>query len=193
MNSKDIKKYSLLSSVLSDGRSLEGIVSDITELGTIDFSCAFEVWEYILGKRSGSLDDVTVCALIEGRLFEMFVSLSEGKTRQFFTESLPLNKIVYTLCASSCTGANLRFIAGLVLSTKLTSAEEALRCVRANQNGDFGERMKSVLDEVFALYCERNQTKKPELNKKQSTMLLDFISKIKGPNKNLLTQRIKEL
>jgi len=35
--------------------------------------------------------------------------------------------------------------------------------------------------------------KKCELNRKQSAFLLEYISKIKGPTKMLLTQRIKEL
>jgi hypothetical protein len=53
--------------------------------------------------------------------------------------------------------------------------------------------MRTIVDQVFFTYCEKNGTKKPELTKKQSTLLLEFISKIKGPNKNLLTQRIKEI
>jgi len=57
------------------------------------------------------------------------------------------------------------------------------------------DRMKAVVDTVFKLSMEKNGTKKPVFNRKQTALLFDYISKMKaGATKSLLTQRLlKEL
>jgi hypothetical protein len=195
MNAKDIKKYSLVSSIINSHPREEGLAAAFAELAAVDFTTGFEVFEYMLNAYARELADPATASNLEGRVFPVFVAQSESNTRRLFAESLPLCKLIYTASASSCTGANLTFIAGLILSSKLDTAEEALRCVRANSTPgfDFGARMKDILDTVFALYCTKNDVKKCELNKKQSALLLDYIQKIKGPYKQMLVQRIKEL
>ena len=76
----------------------------------------------------------------------------------------------------------------------LPEAEEIMRLVKSNPTGDFSDRMKAVVDATFAMSMEKTGTKKPVLNRKQTALLNDFISKMKtGPTKNLLTQRLKEI
>jgi hypothetical protein len=74
------------------------------------------------------------------------------------------------------------------------SAEEILKLVRSNPTGDFNERMKTVVDTVFAFSKQKTGTGRATLNHKQTILLFDFVSKMKsGVAKNLLTQRLKEL
>ena len=177
MNSKETKKYALIHEIM--------VKQDwelFRELADIDFKTAVEVWEYMMG----------ISDMPEEKLFTLFYNLSETKTRQLVMESLPLIKLIYG-GKTSCTNTNLIFLAELILSSKPESAEPILACVKANNDIDYGEAIRRVVDAVFSIYCTREDTKKCVLNRKQSALLLDYISKIKGPNKSLLTQRIKEL
>jgi len=195
MNSKDIKKYTLISEIISRSSDDKKLQELFGELVSIDFTVAAELWEYTLNIHQSALGQIQTAENLETKIFALFNSASETKTRQLFIESLPLNKYIYSAAATSCTGTNLAFIVNLILSSKLTNAEEILRCVKSNAtpNFDYAAAMRRIVDDVFREYCKRNDTKKCELSRKQSAMLLEYISKIKGPNKLLLTQRIKEL
>lgn len=193
MNSKDIKKYTLINQILNS-QPQEGKTSELlAELAGIDFNVAFEVWEYMLSAFQKNLSDQGTSINIESKLFALFASLSETKTRQLLAASDPLVKLIYGACETSCTGLNLATLTSFILSAKLDVAEVALTAVRSNPTGEFGERMRIIVDSVFRTYCETKGVKKCELSRKQSTFLLEHIAKIKGPNKMLLTQRIKEL
>lgn len=193
MNTKDTKKYSLIHQILnSQPRNME-LTAWLAELAGIDFTVAFEVWEYILAAYQKDLADKSIAENVGTKAFDMFINLSETKTRQLLLASDPLIKLVYGACATSCTGANLAMLTQYILATKIEAAESMLSAVRSNPTGDFGERMRIIVDSVFKTYCESKGVKKCELNRKQSTLLLDYCAKIKGPNKMLLTQRIKEL
>lgn len=193
MNTKDIKKYSLIHQILNSQPQNMELAAWLAELAGIDFTIAFEVWEYMLAAYQKDLADKNIAKNIGTKVFDIFINLSETKTRQLLLASDPLIKLIYGACADSCTGTNLALLTQLILAAKIETADSILSAVRSNSTGDFGERMRIILDNVFKTYCESKGVKKCELNRKQSTLLLDYCAKIKGPNKMLLTQRIKEL
>jgi hypothetical protein len=124
----------------------------------------------------------------------MLSGISEAKLRQSVLTSGALSKLIYGVSPLSCTGANLSFLASLVVGGKIAEAEEILKLVKNNPTGDFSDRMKVVVDMVFVLSMGKTGAKKATLNHKQTILLFDFVSKMKtGATKNLLTQRLKEL
>jgi hypothetical protein len=193
MNSKDIKKYSLINQILTSKVDAPQMPVLINELGVIDFGVGFEVWEYTLGTFQKDLADNCIAENLERQVFENFLTQSETKTKQLLAASDPLMRLVYGACATSCTGKNLEVLVGYILAGKIDTADTILNAVRSNPTGDFGERMRVIVVSVFETYCQIKGVKKCELTRKQSTLLLEHINKIKGPNKMLLTQRIKEL
>ena len=195
MNAKDVKKYTLITAIANAAPTDAQAAGWFEELAAIDYTTAFEVWEFKLGlfAPNGRLENGEVCKTLDEKVFAGLLKASETKFRQLFCDSLPLIKLIYQNCMTSCSGSNLTFLINLILSNKLDAADEALRCTRNNETGDFGDRMRAVVDGVLSTYCAKNGVKKAELNKKQSTMLLDHIEKIKGANKAILRQRIKEL
>jgi len=194
MTAKDIRKYTLINKIMSSAPNNAEIVSWFSELAQIDFQVAFEVWEYILGIYSKEVADKDTSINLEAKIFGTFYhDVSETKTRQLFSASEPIIKLVYGACRTSCVGPNARMLAGFILSGKLETAALALAAARQNPTGDFGERMREIVDKVFSIYCESKGVVKCELTRKQSALLLEYVGKIKGPNKMLLTQRIKEL
>jgi len=193
MNAKKIREYSLITEIAASGADNPKLPTLLAELCAVDFTTSFEMWEFMLMRNQEQLGDVKTCANIEEKPFGMFVRVSETKTRQLLCESLPLQKLVYGTCASSGTSHNLAFLVNLILSNKLDDADEALRCMKSNTSIDFNEKMRVVVDSVFGTYCARNNVKVPALNKKQVKLLLSHVEKVRGPNKALLTQRLKEL
>jgi hypothetical protein len=163
------------------------------ELAGIDFTCAFEMWEYKLMRHQKQLSGDAVNTNLIVKPFSIFLNQSEMKTRQLFVESLPLNKLLYGNSLSVDVEPLITFLTGLILGGKLDAADEVLGCIKSNTSINYGECIKKIIDSVFETYCKKNNVKKPELTRKQSNLLLEYVSKTKGPYKNLLTQRIKEI
>jgi len=193
MTSKDIRKYALISQLVNSKPNSAELPNQIAELAAIDFAVAFEVWEFVLHFSGKDLAKLETAQNAESKIFANFVAQSETKTRQLLAASDPLIRLIYGSCATSCTGLNLVTLVHFILAGKLDAVDVALAAVRSNPTGDFAERMRIIVDNVFKTYCEIKGVKKCELNRKQSALLLEYIGKIKGPIKMLLTQRIKEL
>ena len=181
MNNKDIRKYDLVIEVGNQS----GAVA-LKELATLDFNMAIDLWEYKMIKD--------INAFAGADIFNILESVSESKLRAAILGNPALLKLIYGASEESCTGANLQFLASLVVTSKINEAEDILKMVKNNPTGDFAERMHAVVDAVFALSMGKTGTKKATLNHKQTILLFDFVSKMKtGTTKNLLTQRLKEL
>ncbi|MCL2210562.1 MAG: hypothetical protein FWB95_01425 [Treponema sp.] len=158
----------------------------LRELAGLDFTAAVEVWEYKMCKDVNAFGNEDV--------FELLSKVSEAKLKAAVLGSPVLSKLIYGVSPLSCTGANLPFVASLVVGSKISEAEEILRNVKNNATGDFSDRMKAIVDSVFELSMGKTGSKKATLNHKQTILLFDFVSKMKtGATKNLLTQRLKEL
>ena len=185
MNSKQIRKYELIVRLATIEPKDLNLPALLSELCSIDFQTAFDMWEFILAQGS-TVDLVRVP-------FTMFLGVSETKTRQLFCESLPLQKLVYGTTQAATDEPAHSFLVNLILSNKLDTADECLAKLRTNPAIDINIYMRTIVDSVFNIYCARNNVRVPVLNKKQKTILLEHVSKIKGPNKALLTQRLKEL
>ena len=177
MNQKQTTKYELIAKIAT-----EPTIADIMRLTEIDFNTAFEMWEFALARG----------AKLAAEGLKFFLQASESKTRTLLCESTPLQKLIYqSPCAQTPTCLDL--LANLILQNKLDCADECLQRLRTNTHLDFNEIMRTIVDTTFRLYCQKNAVVVPQFNKKQKTLLLDYINKIKGPNRALLLQRMKEL
>lgn len=181
MNNKELRKYDLMVQIGNQGGTMA-----LQELAGLDFNMAVDLWEYKMTKDINTFNGDDVFAALE--------QVSESKLRAAVLGNPALLKLIFGSSDSSCTGANLNFLASLIVNSKINEAEEILKMVKNNATGDFSERMKAVVDTVFELSMGKTGTKKATLNHKQTILLFDFVSKMKtGTTKNLLTQRLKEL
>ncbi|MDR0462148.1 MAG: hypothetical protein LBG88_02315 [Christensenellaceae bacterium] len=179
MNAKTTRKYELITKIAGNDTNTAYYLSELCD---IDFATAFEMWEYALSLGK----DIVVPG------FDIFEKASEMKMRQLFCESIPLQKLIYSSKSARAPQA-MNFLCNLILSAKLDAAHECLAKLLTNGHMDFGNSMKLVLDTLFAMYCKKNNVKVPVFTKKQKELLVGFIEKVKGPNKALLLQRMKEL
>ena len=179
MTLKTARKYELIAKIAT---SDEGFAKHLRELCDIDYDTAFDMWEFALNRGA----DV----IAEGITF--FNSVSESKFRTMFCENLSTQKALF---AHKGAGASesVKFLASLIIANKLEVADDCLNRVRANTHLDFNDTMRAVQEAAFSGYCQKNGVKVPVFNKKQRDLLLEHVNKIKGANKALLLQRMKEL
>jgi len=190
MNSKQVRKYELIIAIAAMQSSDTAIPTSLAELCAIDFETAFEMWEFILARHT---PPTTSPENIITKPFTMFLRISEMKTRQLFCESLPLQKLVYGTTAAGEREPCISFLTNLILGGKIEIADECLTKLRTNPQINFNETMRIIVDDIFKTYCARHNVKVPVINRKQKMLLLSHIEKVRGPNKALLTQRLKEL
>ena len=193
MTSKEYRKYQLINEIIGIDPQGEVVMDLLFQLLPLDASVALDMWEYKLDQHESQLGDVAISRALEGNVFEMFYTSAETKLKQAIMSSTPLVKLVYGCCVTAASGKNLVMLTTLFLATKLTAVEEMFKGLARNPHINYGEAMRAVVDDIFVTYCNKNGVKIPVLNKKQSKLLMTYIAKIKGPNKALLTQRIKEL
>ena len=195
MNVKELKKYELIVKAGSLDVADESLMGFMAELAAVDFQTAFEMWEYLLTVHGSRMSDVVVSYNAEAKVFEALQKVSDTKLRQLLACNPTILKLIYTTCATGGTASNLSYLTSLILGSKIDVADEILKLLLSNKNAnmDFGDRMKLVVDDVFNTYCAKNNVRVPNLNRKQIMLLLEHVLKVKGANKALLTQRIKEL
>jgi hypothetical protein len=179
MTQKTTRKYEILSAM---ARGEGDSAKNLAELCAIDYATAMEVWEFYLGKS----DTLALSG------FEVFRAVSESKLRQTLCENSALMRLVF-MSSAALSAPLVDFLVSIILSTKTEMAGEILKIMRTNTAIDQNECMRVVVDAVFNVACARDGTKVATLNKKQKTLLIENIEKIKGQNKALLLQRIKEI
>ena len=195
MNAKENKKYELIVRIGNTLPEDPALVGMFVELAAIDFTTAIEMWEYMMNLYATDLSKVDIALNLERGIYAAFSAKSDARLRQHLGESPPLLKSIYSSSATAATEGNLAYLVSLVLNSKIDAAGEVFRLISVNKNSnlDYGERMKSIIDEIFRTYCAAKGVAVPSLNRKQTMLLLEYALKIKGPNKNLLVQRVKEL
>jgi len=191
MNQKQTRKYSLIENIFKSDFGSPMLPSAITELSSICFDTAAEVWEYTLTKNVNKLPQNS--QVMVDLILDVFLKQSTQKTINYIYESLPIVKLIFGGNSLAGTDHTLNILANAIVANKIDIADNMLMALRNNTSIDFNVILKGVVERVFENYCAKNNTKVPVLNRKQKALLLAFVSKIKGPNKLLLEQRIKEL
>jgi len=181
MNQKTTRKYELITEI---GSGSGEHIKNLMELCAIDFNTAFEMWEYALARGCGA-------GVVDEGL-DVFLRAGEVKAKALIAENAALQKLIFTSPHANSDNV-ITFIASFIVANKTDEAGKFLASLRANNFLEFSETMRAVVDKTFTLSCQKNQTRVPVFNKKQKGLLLEYIEKIKGPNKALLLQRMKEI
>jgi hypothetical protein len=160
-----------------------------------DYDAAADIWEYILVTHEKLIESAP--AVLTQDILSLFMEANKTKTLKLVTENPLITKALYGVNPLACEGLTLEILVGYIAGTKTAEADELLKQVYKNTavKKSFGENMKIIIERLFVVILSRlgNTTKRVELNKKQVVFLLGYIEKIKGPEKALLEQRIKEL
>lgn len=195
MNLKQLKFMQMFAELIKNAKisSAESMQTYFTPVLNFDLSLAQDLWEYLIITNDATIAKNKIIGEVIGEnIFAMFFSKSPAKTIKIIYDVAAVKKVVYQYNPKACTGENMNILTDALMSLKLDEGEDILKCLMKNSYIEFGASLKTLLERIFIETLKRNPTKKIEINKKLSTLLLSYIAKIKTDERALLEQRIRE-
>lgn len=196
MTSKQLKFYQLFgemcrkTDIATNQTALSGSISALLEL---DYMLAQDGWEYLATVHESTMSSKKEAGLNIGQIpLNLFYARAQIKCIKTVIDVPTIRRAVYMYNPLCGTGAGFSILTDAIVSSKTAEAEEILKCLVKNATIEYGAILKTVLERVFIELLKKSPTKKIELNKKQITLLLTYISKIKTDERAMLEQRIKE-
>ena len=196
MNAKQIKHYELLNGFFtSDTLKPAAVDKYFGELIKLDYTLAEDLWEYMLIRNDKDLKNQTVAALYIDRVFAMFDAAASAKLVKTVTDRAVINRAVFGFSPSVYDGSMFDMPVGLLVANKVDAVESIFKNVVKNEamSVSFGGYMIKFLDKFFIEMMKKNPQRKVELNRRQSTLLMAYVQKVKGDEKAMLVQRVKEV
>ncbi len=196
MNAKQIKHYELLSEFFtSDMLKAAAVDKYFGELLKLDYSFAEDLWEYMLIRNDADLKNQTVSTLYIDRVFAMFDKTASAKLQKTVLDRPVINRAVFGFSPSANDGVMFDIPVNLLVANNVDAVESMFKNLVKNDAMpvSFGGYMIKFLDKFFIEVMKKNTQRKVELNRKQSTLLMSYVQKVKGDEKAMLVQRVKEV
>lgn len=196
MNSAQLKFFQMFAdfarSDIEDAKSLEKSVKGFLAL---DYPRAVDVWEYLTATYEAELADPAKALLYGDSIYKIFKSKAASKVSKTIMDVPSVRRAVFQYCPNIGEGDYFNMLVDLLVMNKVAAADEILKCVSKNTNNvmGYGPYMKAVLERLFIEILKRSDTKRIEMSRKLSALLLGYISKIKTDERAMLEQRIREL
>lgn len=196
MNAKQIKHYEILSELFtSDMLKAATVDKCFGAVLKLDYGYAEDLWEYMLIRFDSKLNDKAVAELYVDRVFELFTKAAAGRVLKTITDRATVLRAVYGFSPTADEGDIFSFPVSLLLSNKIDAVDAMFKNLYKNElmGVSFGEYLVKFLDKFFIEIMKKNAQHRVELNRKQSTLLMSYAQKVKGDEKAMLIQRIKEV
>lgn len=160
-----------------------------------DYTRAVDLWDYVIATYEDSLNDAKTATFWGEKVYKLFAAKSSQKAQKLLIDDAYVRRAVYQYGPHIADGDFFALLVDLCVMNKTAQAEEILKCVVKNTNSKvtYGAFMKALVERVFIEILKRSSSKRVEMSRKLSTLLLSYIGKIKTDEKPMLTQRIKEL
>lgn len=161
------------------------------------FDQAGEIWEYLLESRKSALQSSQVVISLVDKVLALFAAKSEQKAAKLLIENSVIRTAVYQLSSKADSDFNLSVICNILLGSRIEASEDFLKVLQKNTaiKNEFAGAMKKIIDNVIdSLRIKAAGKNTPvKMQKKLAALLMSYVSKIKGPTKAVLTQKIKEV
>ena len=196
MNAKEQKYLGLLKRLMRLELPAQDkeYVSAMTELAAFDYGAAVTVWEFFLTESDSALGRSDYAELLIDKTEKLMENVSASKFVRALSESAALRGAIYRRSATALTRSEtIGYEVQFVLGGKFSESEDVLKNAMKNNGGaEYGKFLAAVVDRIIIELVKKN-TAKPSFPKKQATHILEYADKIKGPEKALIAQRIREL
>ncbi len=196
MNAKQVKHYEILSEFFGSDIVKQAVVDKyFNQLLKLDYSFAEDLWEYMLIRNDGDLKNSAVAALYIDRVFSMFMSANSAKALKTIVDKPVISRAVFQFSPTADKGELFSVPINLLVANKVDAVDGILKLVSKNETmkPSFGGYMINYLDKFFIEMMKKNSQRRVELNRKQSTMLMSQVQKVRGDEKAMLVQRVKEV
>lgn len=166
----------------------------MTELAAFDYGAAVTVWEFFLTESDSALGRSDYAELLIDKTEKLMENVSASKFVRALSESAALRGAIYRRSATALTRSEtIGYEVQFVLGGKFSESEDVLKNAMKNNGGaEYGKFLAAVVDRIIIELVKKNPAK-PSFPKKLATHILEYADKIKGPEKALIAQRIREL
>ena len=196
MNAKQIKRYEILSEFFnSDMMKAASVDKYFGAMLNLDYAAAEELWEFMLIRNDADLKNSVFATLYVDRIFGMFLKANAPKLQKTLIDNAVICRAVFGFSPTADKGELFNIPINLLVANKVDVVDGIFKNVMKNElmKKSFGQYMLEFLDKFFIEVMKKNAGRKVELNRKQSTMLMSYAQKVKGDEKAMLVQRIKEI
>ena len=201
MNSKLMKYYETMlnfgkADYVTEPKLLHKFIAYLLDY---DYQIAFDMWEYVLIKESDLVSDPKYARSFGDEVLNLFMAKGEPKAVKAINDSLPVRQVIYQYSAAACENPKsqtYKFLLNMLLTNKLTDADEILKCFVKNTAiaEPYPKTFKKIVDDIIVEILKKAANKsKVEMPRKLAALLKEYITKMKGPEKALLEQKIKEV
>lgn len=196
MNAKQIKHYEILSEFFtSDMLKPAAVDKYFGEMLKLDYGFAEDLWEFMLIRNDADLKNPAFAKLYIDRVFDLFLKAQPAKVQKTVTDRAVINRAVFGFSPSADSGELFIMPINLLVANKVDIVDGIFKNAVKNEamSRSFGKYMLEFLDKFFIEMMKKSAQRKVELNRKQSTLLMSYAQKVKGDEKAMLVQRIKEI
>ncbi len=196
MNAKQVNFYEIVSGFFGSDIFKPAVVDKyFGELVKLDYSLAEDLWEYMLIRLDADLKNPAVAALYIEKLCSLFFSVNAAKAIKTVTDRPVVLRAVFRFSPSAADGELFMLPVNFLVSNKADVAEAVLKQVMLNEamKVSFGGYMIKFLDRFFIELTKKDAQRRIKLSTKQSQLLLSTVQKVKGDERAMLVQRVKEV
>ena len=196
MNAKQIKQYEILSEFFNSDMLKQAAVDKyFGAMLKLDYGFAEDLWEFMLIRNDADLKNQVFASLYVDRIFELFLDAAAAKVAKTVIDRPVLTRAVFGFSPTADKGEKFNIPLNLLLANKVDAVDSVFKnAIKNDAMGcSFGKYMLEFIDKFFIEVMKKNASRKVELNRKQSTLLMSYAQKVKGDEKAMLVQRIKEI
>ncbi|MCH5158600.1 MAG: hypothetical protein J1F33_05335 [Clostridiales bacterium] len=196
MNAKQVKYYEIIS---------EFFASDILKSAAVekyfgamlkhDYAMAEELWEFMLIRSDKDIKSTVITSLYVDKIYGMFYESNAAKTLKTLNDNTVIKRAVFQFSPLVSDGELFMLPINLLLSNKIDAVDDILKHVSKNEamKVSFGAYMIKFLDKYFIEMMKKDAQRRVKLSSKLSSFLLSVVQKVKGDEKAMLVQRVKEV
>lgn len=196
MNTKQIKHYEILSEFFaSDFLKKPAVDKYFGALLKVDYSYAEDLWEYMLIRNESGLNTSAIGTLYLDNIFALFLDAAGARAIKTVVDRAVITRAVFTYSPTADGGELFDISVNLLLSNKVAAVDGIFKCLIKNtaMKPSFGEYMIKFLDRYFIELMKKSAQHRVELGRKQSELLMIYAQKVRGDERAMLVQRIKEV
>ncbi|MDE6029231.1 MAG: hypothetical protein K2F90_02785 [Clostridiales bacterium] len=196
MNTKQFKQYEILSEFFNSDLLKQAAVDKyFGAMLNLDYGSAEDLWEFMLIRNDADLKNLVFAKLYVDRVYELFLKANAAKVQKTIIDRPVVNRAVFSFSPTADKGELFNMVVNLLVANKVDIVDGIFKNVMKNESmkSSFGQYMLEFLDKFFIEMMKKNAQRKVELNRKQSTLLMSYAQKVKGNEKAMLIQRIKEI
>lgn len=196
MNAKQVKYYEIISEFFgSDNLKAAAVDKYFGALLKHDYAAAEDLWEFMLIKHDGDLSNSAFAPLYIDRVFKLFLSFNAAKAVKTVIDRPVISRAVFSFSPTADGGELFAIPVNLFVAGKTDVVDALLKYVAKNEamKPSFGAYMINYLDRVFIEIMKKDAQRKVRLSQKQASLLLSTVQKVKGDERAMLVQRVKEV